>query len=115
MLLDLSIPNLYIWLLGFFSLFHCQLNILSEILKFGDRQFYLAWWNCKDLEEYWRLWNLPVHNWLIRHLYNPLLKRGYTKVTSSFIVFFVSAFFHEWIVSGALGFVSIHAFMAMML
>jgi diacylglycerol O-acyltransferase-1 len=36
-LLKLSIPNLYVWLLGFYVFFHLVLNILAELLQFGDR------------------------------------------------------------------------------
>jgi len=88
---------------------------MAEILRFGDRQFYLDWWNCKDIEQYWKLWNIPVHNWFIRHLYNPLLKRGYSRNISNLIVFAVSAFLHEWVVSGAVGVIGYHAFIGMML
>jgi diacylglycerol O-acyltransferase-1 len=35
---------LFVWLLGFYSLFHLWLNILAELLKFGDREFYKDWW-----------------------------------------------------------------------
>jgi hypothetical protein len=35
-----QIPNLYIWLLFFYSFFHCWLNMLAEVLRFGDREFY---------------------------------------------------------------------------
>jgi diacylglycerol O-acyltransferase 1 len=75
----------------------------------------LAWWNCKDLEEYWKLWNMPVHTWFIRHLYNPILKRGISRVYANFITFFVSALAHEWIVSCALGVFGYQAFLAMLL
>lgn len=110
----LAIPSLYFWLSGFFGFFQIWLNILSELLKFGDRQFYLEWWNCSDLEEYWKLWNMPVHNWLVRHLYNPILKRGMSRIQANFITFLVSAFFHEWVVSGAIGVFGYQAFLAIL-
>lgn len=37
---QLALPNLYIWLVMFYSFFHLWLNILSELLRFGDRRFY---------------------------------------------------------------------------
>lgn len=43
-LLKLSIPNLMVWLLGFYALFHLGLNILAEVCTFGDREFYKDWW-----------------------------------------------------------------------
>uniref|UniRef100_A0A0D3GHX5 diacylglycerol O-acyltransferase n=1 Tax=Oryza barthii TaxID=65489 RepID=A0A0D3GHX5_9ORYZ len=41
--LKLSVPTLYVWL--------CMLNILAELLRFGDREFYKDWWNAKTVEE----------------------------------------------------------------
>jgi diacylglycerol O-acyltransferase 1 len=39
-ILKLSIPMLYVWLCMFYCFFHCWLNILAEVLRFGDRMFY---------------------------------------------------------------------------
>ncbi|RWW24958.1 hypothetical protein GW17_00010724 [Ensete ventricosum] len=62
----------------------CRLNILAELLCFGDREFYKDWWNAKTVEEvrygYWRMWNMPVHKWMIRHIYLPCLRNGLPKV-----------------------------------
>ena len=38
--LVLSIPNTYIWLLGFYFYFHLYLNLFAELTRFGDRVFY---------------------------------------------------------------------------
>ena len=38
--LKLSIPCLYWWLAMFYTLFDLWLNILAEVLRFGDREFY---------------------------------------------------------------------------
>ncbi|XP_074317387.1 uncharacterized protein LOC141653504 isoform X2 [Silene latifolia] len=35
-----------------------KLNILAELLMFGDRKFYKDWWNVRIFEEYWRMWNM---------------------------------------------------------
>ena len=94
-LLKLTIPVTYIWLLGFYMLFHLFLNFLAEALRFGDRVFYKDWWNATTFEQYWRLWNLPVHYWLVRHLYFPCLRMGMSKAGAAFAVFLFSAIFHE--------------------
>lgn len=39
-ILILSIPNTYIWLLGFYFYFHLYLNLFAELTRFGDRVFY---------------------------------------------------------------------------
>ncbi|KAF6152292.1 hypothetical protein GIB67_005946 [Kingdonia uniflora] len=93
--LKLSVPTLYVWLCMFYCFFHLWLNILAELLRFGDREFYKDWWNAKTIEEYWRMWNMPVHKWIIRHIYFPCLRNGIPKGVSILIAFFVSAIFHE--------------------
>ncbi|WMV60081.1 hypothetical protein MTR67_053466 [Solanum verrucosum] len=93
--LKLSVPILYVWLCMFYSLFHLWLNILAEILRFGDREFYKDWWNAKTIDEYWRLWNMPVHKWMVRHIYFPCLGNGIPKGVAMVISFFISAVFHE--------------------
>lgn len=52
-LLKLSIPNTYVWLLGFYFYFHCWLNLCAELTRFGDRMFYKDWWNAKTIDRYW--------------------------------------------------------------
>lgn len=93
--LKLSLPTLYVWLCMFYCFFHLWLNILAELLCFGDREFYKDWWNAKTVEEYWRMWNMPVHKWMIRHVYFPCLRNGIPKVVAVLIAFLLSAIFHE--------------------
>ncbi|KAM3132959.1 hypothetical protein pb186bvf_014955 [Paramecium bursaria] len=114
-LLKLSLPNTYLWIAMFFGGFQCALNITAELLRYADRQFYKDWWNCKNLEEYWKLWNIPVHHWLVRHIYLPCLKSGLSKSTANMIVFFISALGHEYIVSASLGIIEYWAFIGMIM
>ncbi|EFJ04704.1 hypothetical protein SELMODRAFT_138381 [Selaginella moellendorffii] len=93
--LKLSIPTLYVWLGFFYCFFHLWLNIVAEILCFGDREFYKDWWNAKSVDEYWRLWNMPVHRWLVRHVYFPCLRLGLHKQLAILVVFVISGIFHE--------------------
>ncbi|KAF3794829.1 Diacylglycerol O-acyltransferase 1 [Nymphaea thermarum] len=58
--------------LGFYKML--RLNILAELLRFGDREFYKDWWNARTVEEYWRMWNMGV---------------------AIMIAFLLSALFHE--------------------
>ena len=64
--LKLSLPTLYFWMAMFYTLFELWLNVLAELTRFGDREFYKGWWNSSTLSEYWRLWNMPVHKWMLR-------------------------------------------------
>ncbi|KAL5202858.1 hypothetical protein ABZP36_013810 [Zizania latifolia] len=93
--LKLSVPNVYLWLCMFYAYFHLWLNILAEILRFGDREFYKDWWNARTIDEYWRKWNMPVHKWVVRHIYFPCMRNGISKEVAVLISFFVSAILHE--------------------
>ncbi|KAF1892623.1 hypothetical protein Lal_00011091 [Lupinus albus] len=93
--LKLSVPNVYVWLCMFYCFFHLWLNILAELLRFGDREFYKDWWNAKTVEDYWRMWNMPVHKWMVRHVYFPCIRIGLSKSAAIFIAFLLSAVFHE--------------------
>ncbi|KAI5864499.1 MBOAT, membrane-bound O-acyltransferase family-domain-containing protein [Durotheca rogersii] len=97
-LLKLSTISLVIWLAGFFALFQSALNALAEIMRFGDRAFYDDWWNSAGLGDYWRLWNKPVYQFMKRHIFSPLISRGWDMTSASVAVFFVSAVLHELLV-----------------
>ncbi|TVU07910.1 hypothetical protein EJB05_41287, partial [Eragrostis curvula] len=86
--LKLSVPTLYVWLCMFYCFFHLWLNILAELLCFGDREFYKDWWNAKTVEE-------PVHKWIIRHVYFPCIRNGLSRGAAILISFLISAIFHE--------------------
>lgn len=120
------------WLIFFYLLFHSFLNLLGELLHFADRHFYHDWWNANNIDVFWRSWNLPVHRWAVRylmskidlrifsniyfhrHLYIPMVDMGYNKLVASTTVFFISAFFHEYLVSVPLRTFKTWAFMGMM-
>jgi len=114
-LLKLSIPSTYVWLLSFYLFFHLWLNLLAEITRFGDRVFYKDWWNARSIETYWRLWNLPVHHWMLRHLYYPIIRRRVPKWIATLIVFTFSAAFHEIVISTPFRYFAFHAFFGMLL
>ncbi|CAK7269695.1 hypothetical protein SEPCBS57363_003731 [Sporothrix epigloea] len=94
-LLKLSTISLVIWLAGFFALFQSFLNALAEVTRFGDRGFYDDWWNSESLGAYWRTWNKPVYHFFRRHVYSPLLGRGWSPMSASLMVFVISALLHE--------------------
>ncbi|CAH1779899.1 unnamed protein product, partial [Owenia fusiformis] len=112
--LKLAVPNHLIWLMFFYWFFHSCLNVIAELLRFGDREFYRDWWNAESVTEFWSNWNVPVHKWASRHLYKPMLTRGYTKMQASIVVFFASAFFHEYLVSVPLRMFRLWAFSGML-
>ncbi|KAK6944798.1 Membrane bound O-acyl transferase, MBOAT [Dillenia turbinata] len=106
--LKLSVPNLYVWLCIFYCFFHLWLNILAELTRFGDREFYKDWWNAKTAEE-------PVHKWMVRHLYFPCLRNGFPKGVAFVISFFLSAIFHELCIAVPCHIFKLWAFMGILL
>uniref|UniRef100_A0A8D0CMB1 O-acyltransferase n=1 Tax=Sander lucioperca TaxID=283035 RepID=A0A8D0CMB1_SANLU len=115
-LLRLAVPNHLLWLMFFYGFFHSSMNFTAELLRFGDREFYKDWWcvNSETVTYFWQNWNIPVHKWCLRHFYRPLLRRGFSKMVSQSAVFFLSAFFHEYLVSVPLRMFRLWAFMGMM-
>lgn len=114
-LLKLAIPNHVIWLIWFYMFFHSLLNIVAELTRFADREFYRDWWNSESVYYFWSNWNIPVHKWCLRHLYMPAMSLGLSKNQASAVVFLVSAFFHEYLVSVPLKMFRIWAFTGMVM
>ncbi|KKK18159.1 hypothetical protein ARAM_004527 [Aspergillus rambellii] len=96
--LKLSTISLVIWLAGFYALFQSLLNGLAEVMRFGDREFYTDWWNSPSFGVYWRSWNRPVYTFMKRHVYMPLVTRGWSSFAAGLVVFTVSAVLHEILV-----------------
>eukprot|EP01065_Artemidia_motanka_P044818 TRINITY_DN643_c0_g4_i3.p1 TRINITY_DN643_c0_g4~~TRINITY_DN643_c0_g4_i3.p1 ORF type:complete len:506 (+),score=161.24 TRINITY_DN643_c0_g4_i3:104-1519(+) len=96
-LLKLVVPNLYVWLVLFCGLFHSWLNLVAEVTRFGDRQFYQDWWNATSFREYWQKWNLPVRDWFRAHVYRPLRRKGVGKSVVVLVVFLISGALHEFV------------------
>lgn len=57
---------------------------------------------------------MPVHKWLLRHIYYPSIRRGIPKHLAACLVFFVSAVFHEMLVGVPLHMVRFWAFSGLM-
>ena len=96
--MKLSTISLIIWLAGFFAMFQSGLNALAELMRFGDREFYGEWWNSPSVGSYWRSWNKPVYQFMKRHIYSPLIGRGWSQGAAGFMVFTFSAVLHEVLV-----------------
>jgi len=113
-LVRMTIPCTYLWLCMFYAAFHLALNIIAEVTRFGDRLFYRDWWNATRLDTYWRTWNLPVHNWLVRHVFFPARNLQMGKSVAQLAVFTASAVLHEIVVSVPCRTVRLYAFFGMM-
>lgn len=100
------LPGVLILFLTFFAVLHCWFNAFAEMLRFGDRMFYRDWWNSTSYANYYRTWNVVVHDWLYYYAYKDFLwffsKRF--KSAAMLSVFAVSAVVHEYAVALALNF-----------
>lgn len=112
--LHMAVPAAYIWLGNFYLIFHTYLNFWAELTMFADRRFYSDWWNSSNLGEYWQKWNMPIHNFLLRHIYLPLRRLGISSSYCLLATFTFSAFFHEYVVVGIFSVVNGIAFTLMM-
>lgn len=113
--LKMAIPGSYLWLIFFYLFFHAFANFASELTMFGDRRFYSDWWNAGNIGEFWRKWNHPIQNWLVRHVYFPLKRRGFKTDSARFITFMVSAVAHEYVAVGSFRICNMIAFAFMMI
>jgi sterol O-acyltransferase len=103
----LSVVGTFFLIIMFFLVLHTWMNLFSELLLFGDRRFYEDWWNCTNFEEWYRKWNMVVHEWLYYYVYNDVIrlsKGRNSKFVAKIVVFTLSVLIHEIIVWRALGF-----------
>jgi diacylglycerol O-acyltransferase-1 len=73
-----------------------------------------AWWNAESIGEYWTLWNMPVHHWMIRHVYIPIKSTTGNRYLGVLASFFVSAIFHEVMIAVPLHRIKGYAFFGML-
>jgi sterol O-acyltransferase len=100
------LPGTLVLFIAFFAILHSWLNAFAEMLRFGDRLFYKDWWNSSSFSNYYRTWNVVVHDWLYSYVYREIYtltgKRNRALPMAS--VFLLSAVFHEYILTVAFGF-----------
>lgn len=89
-------PFLIEFLLTFLVIWEYALGAFAELSCFADRHFYSDWWNCEDWLEFSREWNIPVYNFLKRHVY--FSTRSYTSDGFAMaLTFLISSIGHELI------------------
>ncbi|XP_075997252.1 sterol O-acyltransferase 2 isoform X3 [Genypterus blacodes] len=100
------LPGIMLLLLCFFAFLHCWLNLFGELLRFADRMFYKDWWNSTSFANYYRTWNIVVHDWLYYYGYRDFLWLSKRKFRSAAMlsVFMVSAAVHEYAFTLGFGF-----------
>ncbi|XP_061582689.1 sterol O-acyltransferase 2 [Cololabis saira] len=100
------LPGIMLLLLCFFAFLHCWLNLFGELLRFADRMFYKDWWNSTSFANYYRTWNVVVHDWLYYYGYRDFLwlSNRRFRAAAMLSVFIVSAIVHEYALAIGLGF-----------
>uniref|UniRef100_A0AAY4EU98 O-acyltransferase n=1 Tax=Denticeps clupeoides TaxID=299321 RepID=A0AAY4EU98_9TELE len=100
------LPGILMMLLGFYGFLHCWLNAFAELLRFADRMFYKDWWNSTSFANYFRTWNVVVHDWLFYYGYRDVLWLTGRKSRSAAMlwVFGLSAVAHEYAMTMCFGF-----------
>lgn len=93
---DMLFPMLVEQLLTWYLIWECILNVLAEVTCFADRGFYGDWWNSVTWDQYARDWNRPVHNFLLRHVYQSSISAfRLSRTEATFVTFLLSALVHE--------------------
>ncbi|KAL4634885.1 sterol O-acyltransferase 1 isoform X1 [Arapaima gigas] len=100
------LPGVLVLFLAFFAFLHCWLNAFAEMLRFADRMFYKDWWNSTSFANYYRTWNVVVHDWLYYYVYRDFLwmSEKRFRAAAMLVVFTVSAVVHEYVLAICFGF-----------
>ncbi|CAR66407.1 DEHA2F24244p [Debaryomyces hansenii CBS767] len=94
--LDMLPPFLLIYILNFFLIWDTILNAIAELSRFADRDFYGPWWSSADWAEYSRIWNRPVHKFLLRHVYHSSISSfNLSRYKAMLCTFVFSSLVHE--------------------
>ncbi|XP_070566713.1 sterol O-acyltransferase 1-like isoform X3 [Ptychodera flava] len=93
------LPATLVLIISFFAILHSWLNAFAEMLRFADRMFYRDWWNSSSFSNYYRTWNVVVHDWLYTYVYRDCLRGlGYSRRALAMLsTFLFSAVAHEYI------------------
>ena len=105
-ILSCQLPGTLLLVIIFYGLLHCWLNAFAEILRFADRMFYKDWWNSTNYSNYYRTWNVVVHDWLYTYIYKDLyyMLGKKNRLICQLVIFLISAAFHEYLITLAFGF-----------
>ena len=101
---DLLFPFMLEYLLSWYVIWECVLNLLAELTCFEDRGFYNAWWNSTSWDQFARDWNAPVHAFLLRFAYKSSISSWrLSKGTATLVTFLISACVHELVMAVIFG------------
>ena len=84
-LFKFTLPMTCLCLVCFNMIFENYTNFWGEITRYGDRLFYTDWWNSTSFEEFNRKWNLPVYEFLYRHVYLEMIFEHHFSVKKAYV------------------------------
>ncbi|ELQ73830.1 Sterol O-acyltransferase/Diacylglycerol O-acyltransferase, partial [Trachipleistophora hominis] len=90
----ISATSFVIWVAMFLFFFKYYLSFLAECTNYENKIFG-DWWNARYFRDFWRLWNIPTHEWLRRYVFFPCYRVIESKWTCTLIVFVISSILHE--------------------
>uniref|UniRef100_T1J8F2 O-acyltransferase n=1 Tax=Strigamia maritima TaxID=126957 RepID=T1J8F2_STRMM len=94
------VPGTILFFCANFLLLHSWMNAFAEMLRFADRQFYTDWWNSYNFAEYYRTWNIVVHDWLYTYVFRDLaLLLPKNRLVPLSSVFIISSIVHDYIMT----------------
>eukprot|EP00727_Mastigamoeba_balamuthi_P008837 m51a1_g4576 hypothetical protein (439) ;mRNA; f:162015-163681 len=98
-LIRTGLPTFGFYVLFFFGLFHAFFEIVSEIMRFGERRTYGEWWTIRDWGQFWKLWNYRVHEWLVRHIFlGSMTDIKAPRGVAFLLSFVISGLLHEYLI-----------------
>lgn len=101
---SLILPVTAAMLLSFYLAFELLCGVAAELTQMADRTFYEDWWNATTFAEFNRKWNVPVHEFLLRHVYlEQLTVHKIPKYVALMNTFVFSMLLHELVMTAALG------------
>lgn len=93
---DIMLPFVIEYMLVFYIIWDAILNGIAELTRFADRDFYGPWWNCTTWEQFSREWNIPVYQFLKRHVYHSSISAfKFSKGAATLTTFLLSSLVHE--------------------
>ncbi|KAG5363657.1 Sterol O-acyltransferase 2 [Yarrowia sp. B02] len=93
---DILLPFVIEYMLVFYIIWDAILNGIAELTRFADRDFYGPWWNCTTWEQFSREWNIPVYQFLKRHVYHSSISAfQFSKGAATLTTFLLSSLVHE--------------------
>lgn len=63
-------PAFMFGVMVYYITLHSLQNVFGELLRFGDRFFYDAWWADSSYHLFFRKWNILVGDFLYTYMYN---------------------------------------------